>query len=74
MFENNLINGIHATRYIMSWIRKGGKLRLGEDIDNFYEWLLSLNLSEEDADYIKFIATNGKLELETSAMRFLSNH
>lgn len=73
MFENKLINGIHVTRYIMSWVRKGGQLRYGDDIDNFYDWLLSLGLNEDEADYIKYIATNGKLELETKAMMFLKN-
>lgn len=72
MFENKLINGIHATRYIMSWVREGGQLCTGGDIDDFNEWLLSLGLSEDDADYIKYLATNGKLELETSAMKFLN--
>ena len=72
MFENKLINGIHAMRYIMSWVREGGQLCTGGDIDDFNEWLLSLGLSEDDADYIKYLATNGKLELETSAMKFLN--
>ena len=74
MFENRQINGYtYATRFIASWLRKGGRLRTGEDYDNFYEWLLSLNLSEDDARHIKFLASNGKMELETSAMKFLNN-
>lgn len=74
MFTNKQINGyIYATRFIASWVRKGGKLQYGKDIDNFYEWLLSLGLSKEDADDIKFLATNGKLELEISAKEFLEN-
>ena len=74
MFENKPINGYtYATRFIASWVREGGKLRTGEDIDNFYEWLLSLGLSKEDADDIKFLATNGKMELEYSAKMFLKN-
>ena len=74
MFENKPINGYtYATRFIASWVREGGKLRTGKDIDNFYEWLLSLGLSKEDADNIKFLATNGKMELEYSAKMFLKN-
>ena len=74
MFENRPIDGYtYATRFIASWLRKGGQLRTGEDYDNFYEWLLSLNLNEDDASHIKFLASNGKLELETSAMKFLNN-
>ncbi len=74
MFENKNINGIYATRFIASWVRKGGQLKYGEDIDNFHDWLLSLGLSKEDADDIKFLATNGKLELEDSARKFLRGH
>lgn len=73
MFENRVINGYtYATRFIASWVREGGKLRTGKDIDDFYEWLLSLGLSEDDAYHIKFLAENGKLELETSARKFLN--
>ena len=71
-FENKIIEGIHATRYIMSWVREGGQLgRRGEGIDDFHEWLLSLGLTDDEAREIEFIAMNGKLELETSARAFL---
>lgn len=74
MFENKQINGYtYATRYIASWLREGGQLQYGEDIDNFYKWLLSTGLSKEDADHIKFLATNGKMELEYKAKMFLAN-
>jgi hypothetical protein len=73
MFENKKVDGIHATRYIASWIKSGGKLNHGENIDDFSEWLKSLGLSEKDILDIKFIATNGKLELERSATYFLAN-
>ena len=73
MFENKAINGyIYATRFIASWLRAGGQLKDGSDIDDFNEWLLSLGLTEEDANHIKFLAENGKLELETSAKQFLN--
>lgn len=72
MFTNNIINGYtYETRFIMSWIRAGGGLRYGEDIDDFREWLSSLGLSEDDVSHIVFLATNGKLELEISAKIFL---
>ena len=74
MFTNKLKNtDIYATRFIASWIREGGQLRYGDDYDNFYKWLLSLGLSKEDADHVKFLAENGKLELENSAKKFLAN-
>lgn len=71
-FENIQINGYtYATRFIMSWIREGGQIREKKDIDNFREWLLSLGLSDTDAGHIVFLATNGKMELEYSAKKFL---
>lgn len=71
MFENKLINGIHASRYIASWVRAGGELYYGEDISNFYKWLLSMDITEDEAKHIKRLAENGKLELETRAEKFI---
>ena len=75
MFENRRINDYtYATRFIASWLREGGQLRTGKDYDNFYNWLLSLGLSEDDAEHIKFLAMNGKMELEYSARKYLEEH
>ena len=75
MFTNHVIDGYtYETRFIMSWIRAGGGLRYGEDIDEFREWLSSLGLSNDNVSHIVFLATNGKLELETSAKLFLKQH
>ena len=75
MFTNKMINNYtYATRYIVSWIKMGGKLRYLDDVDKFYKWLLSTGMSEEEADHIKFLATNGKLELENSVNAFLNEH
>ena len=72
MFKNTQIKGYtYATRYIASWIKVGGKLQCNKDIVDFEEWLKSLNLDEEDINKIIFLATNGKLELEVSAKKFL---
>ena len=58
----------------MSWVRVGGQLGLhGEGVDEFRKWLISINLKDEDIDAIIFLATNGKLELESSARKFLNN-
>ena len=74
MFENKQINGYtYATRYIASWLKEGGQLHYRNDIDNFYNWLLSMELSEEDANHIRFLATNGKMELEYRAKMYLKN-
>lgn len=73
MFTNRKINGyIYETRFIVSWLRVGGQLTTGEDIDNFRNWLISLKLEEGEIEHILYLATNGKLELENSAKRFLN--
>lgn len=75
MFENRIINGHeYASRYIMSWVRVGGKLGFrGEGYDDFRKWLKSLGLESEDIESIIFLASNGKLELEMSAKKFMRN-
>lgn len=75
MFENKVINGyIYATRFIMSWVRSGGKLdKYGEGYDDFRKWLESLELKTEDIEDIMFLAQNGKLELEVSARNYIAN-
>ena len=70
-FENGTFNGIYYTRFIASWIKKGGKLEKGCDIANFRRWLVSLGIDDMTISSIIFLATNGKLELESSAERFL---
>lgn len=74
MFENKTIRGIQATRYIMSWVREGGRFdRHGKGINDFRKWLSSIGLSEDEIHYIAILAGNGKLELESSAKEFLKN-
>ncbi len=71
-FENKGIRGVHVSRYIASWSRMGGKLSRKDGIDEFRKWLNSLGLSEDEVDYIAYLADNGRLELETSAQNFLT--
>ena len=71
MFENRVIEGIHISRYVVSWVKEGGKLNY-----TFKEWLRSLTingrkLTEDDIRDIYNFGTNGKLELETDAKQFL---
>ena len=75
MFENKAINGYtYATRFIMSWVRSGGKFGIhGEGYGDFRKWLESLGLKTEDIEDIMFLAQNGKLELEISAKNYLNN-
>lgn len=77
MWKNKTECGIHATRFIASWLRAGGRLRYGVDYDDLREWLETLKvdgkkLSKEDIDHIVDLAQNGKMELEHSARTFLS--
>jgi hypothetical protein len=71
MLENYLIDGIHATRYIASWLNVGGMLHSYKDYDNFHNWLLSLNLNKDQAQDILELAWMGKFELERNAEDFL---
>ena len=72
-FDNAVIKGVHASRYIMSYLREGGEANYR---DKFREWLKSLpmELTEEEIDYIVGIYDNGKMELEMNAKRFLKNY
>ena len=74
-FENKIINGCdYATRFIMSWVRSGGTFgKHGKGYDDFRKWLESLELKTEDVEDIMFLAQNGKLELEVSAKKFITN-
>lgn len=67
------VTAIPYSRFIASWISVGGNLKTGEDLDRFKEWLRSLEVDEESVQDIYDMATNGKLELETSARKFILN-
>ena len=76
MFNNNLNCGIHATRFIASWLRVGGNLRYGNDYDDFREWLETLKVDgnpipEQDIEHIVELARCGKMEFESSARLFV---
>ena len=72
-FENKSIRGIYATRFIASWLKMGGMLCTGKDVDNFRSWLLSLGLTSDEVWPIMYLATTGKMELEIHAKAFLEN-
>ena len=74
MFENGNFNGIYYSRFIASWVRKGGMLKTGHDISMFRKWLTEIGCDDETVDKITFLASNGKLELENSAERFIAEH
>ena len=74
-FENIAIKGIHASRYIASYIRVGGTISKRAGQSDFKDWLksLPLGLSEEEMDHIVELAVNGKMEFEDHARKFLKN-
>lgn len=67
-FENVVIKGVHASRYIASWLRAGGGSKFFESFD---EWLKSLGLTEDERATIRYLAATGRLELEMSAKAYL---
>ena len=75
MFENKVIDGYtYATRFIMSWVRSGGKFdKSGKGYGDFRKWLESLELDPVDIENIMFLALNGQLELEVSAKNYMAN-
>ena len=75
MFENKVIEGYtYATRFIMSWVRSGGKFdKSGKGYGDFRKWLGSLELDPVDIEDIMFLALNGQLELEVSAKNYMAN-
>ena len=84
-FENKLIKGIHASRYIASWVKSNGTMKRYLNEDNpslrrlesyFADWLRSLvingeHLTEDEVRYIDHFARNGKIELESSAKHYM---
>ena len=72
-FKNEFIKGIHASRYIASW-----RNRYQGAHSNYLmkQWLRDLkingeHLTEEEVTFIWNFATNGKMELEDDARRWL---
>ena len=73
-WTNKLVNGVHCTRYIVSWIKVYGP-EFGRINGPFYKWLESVGVeNEEDRDRIFHLATNGRLELENSVHDYLKKN
>ena len=75
MFENKIYEGIHYSRFIASWVKVGGELK-SRNAWLMKDWLRQLTINdkpipEEVIMEIYIFATNGKLELQESAKRFL---
>lgn len=71
-FENKIYNGEFYSRIIASWVNMGGNPR--KNPDGFKKWLRSLKVPENVINDIYTLATNGKLELEISAKRFMTGN
>jgi len=74
MFENEKFEGIHYSRFIASWVNATGKLDA-----RMRDWLrtIEINGKEIPESVIRDIwnlATNGKLELEANAEKFIENY
>ena len=72
-FDNTVVNGIHRSRYIASWIKAKG-LKQWE----FEEWLKTLvindrPLTDSEVCGISELFGCGKLELEINARSYLKN-
>lgn len=69
-FENRKTEyqGIHYTRYIASWNKKGGGFYYGEQ---FAKWLKANGCTEKEIDDIRELATCGKLELEMNCKEYV---
>lgn len=74
-FDNQLMRDgeflLYKSRLIASWLRAGGKLQSGQDYDLFKKWLVDLGLTEEEARYVYYMASNGKMEWEHHAEEWL---
>lgn len=64
-------HGIPYSRYIASYMKEAEKLGTKVYRDSLKEWLLSIGVNENEVSDIVEMATNGKLELETSARIFI---
>lgn len=78
-FENVIVRNIHASRYVASWMHAGGSTKGGKNRALLRTWLEQLTidgscLTADEVNKIYWYATNGKMELEHNAERFLNTH
>lgn len=65
--------GIHYSRYGASYRKELEKLGMRFYWSEFIDWLIKIGLREDEVYDIANMAECGKLELETSAMVYLTN-
>ena len=74
IFKNKTFEGIYYSRFIASWYNEGGAPNWA-----MKDWLRTLTVNgktmpEEVIKEIYNLATNGKLELESSAKNFIKEN
>ena len=68
--KNDVCEPIEATRLVASYRNVAAPYCAADDT-MFYEWLLSIGVSKEDAEWVVFyIVRNGKVELESNVDKF----
>lgn len=73
-FENKIIQGKEASRYIAAWVTAGGELYPYGNFDKFDKWLESLGLTKLERRYVHNIAAMSGKELRDSAKEFLKEN
>lgn len=73
-FENELSSqDVHYSKYIASFIKACSKMKITFSYGLFYNWLLSLDLPEDEVMEIVMFAFDGPLELEDDAREYLTD-
>lgn len=70
-WNNKLFKDVHYSRLIASYINVGGD---SHDIEVFRGWLMHLGLNEQEAWDVYNLATCGKLEIESDALKWLKRN
>ena len=61
-----------ASKYIASWLRTGSQLYYETDLDRFYNCLLTLGLTEDNALLFKNVARTGDYYIENEMRQYLN--
>ena len=61
-----------ASKYIASWLRTGSQLYYENDLDRFYNCLLTLGLTEDNALLFKNVARTGDYYIENEMRQYLN--
>lgn len=71
-WENGIANNDYYSRYIVSYRKACKEVGVPFYPMMFKRWLKELGLKEDDISNIATMATNGKLEYQEHAIRFLT--